>query len=62
MAKAELTYEKAYIELQKIVEEIESENVSLDNLSAKIKRAAELLNFCQTKLKSTEEEFIKFNL
>lgn len=55
----ELTYEKAYIELKQIAQEIETESVSVDVLAEKVKRASELINFCQTKLRSTEAEVNK---
>jgi exodeoxyribonuclease VII small subunit len=51
-----LTYETAYKELQKISAEIESESVSVDVLAEKVKRAAELIAFCQAKLRNTEAE------
>jgi exodeoxyribonuclease VII small subunit len=54
-----LTYQKAYEELMEITREIESEEVSVDDLSKKVKRAAELLEICNAKLKSTEEEVQK---
>ncbi|WP_291909457.1 exodeoxyribonuclease VII small subunit [Chitinophaga sp. CB10] len=52
----ELTYDAAYRELQEIAEEIEQETVSVDLLSEKVKRAAELIAFCQQKLRATETE------
>lgn len=51
-----LTYEAAYSELQQIASEIENEEVSVDVLADKVKRAAELISFCQNKLRSTELE------
>jgi len=54
--KQGLTYESAYTELKKIASEIESESVSVDILAEKVKRAAELISFCQSKLRNTEEE------
>jgi len=53
------TYESAYNELREITEEIESEHVSVDVLAAKVKRAAELIAFCQSRLRSTEAEVAK---
>ena len=50
------TYEAAYKELQQIAREIENETVSVDVLAAKVKRASELITFCQNKLRSTEME------
>jgi exodeoxyribonuclease VII small subunit len=54
-----LTYEAAYKELAAIAKEIESETVSVDVLAQKVKRASELINYCQTKLRSTEAEVNK---
>jgi exodeoxyribonuclease VII small subunit len=54
-----LTYEEAYNELALIAKEIENESVSVDVLAKKVKRASELITFCQTKLKSTEAEVNK---
>lgn len=51
-----LTYKDAYEELEAIAEEIENESVPIDLLAEKVKRAAELIAFCQTKLTSTEKE------
>jgi exodeoxyribonuclease VII small subunit len=54
--KKALTYEEAYEELKEIAADIESEAVSVDVLAEKLKRASFLLEFCKTKLKSTEQE------
>ena len=54
-----LTYEAAYQELAAIAREIESESVSVDILAEIVKRAAELITYCQTKLRSTEAEVNK---
>lgn len=54
-----VTYEAAYSELKKIADEIASESVSVDVLAAKVKRASELITFCQTKLRATEQEVNK---
>lgn len=50
------TYESAYRELQQIAKEIETESVSVDVLAEKVKRASELIAFCQEKLRKTEVE------
>ena len=57
--EANLTYEAAYKELAQIAKEIENETVSVDVLAQKVKRASELITFCQIKLKSTEAEVNK---
>ncbi|OYT15710.1 MAG: exodeoxyribonuclease VII small subunit [Bacteroidetes bacterium 4572_77] len=51
-----ITYESALNELQNIVAEIEGEEIGIDELSKKVKRAAELLKTCQQKLRQTEED------
>lgn len=55
MAKQE-SYETAYQELVQIVKGIESENIDIDSLSEKVKRAEKLITICKEKLKVTEEE------
>ncbi len=55
----ELTYSKAAEELEAIVKEIEDENIAVDTLSEKVKRAARLIQFCRGKLRGTEEEVEK---
>ncbi len=53
---AKLTYDKAFAELNKILDELQSDNVSIDKLAAKSKKANELLAFCKNKLRQIEEE------
>ncbi|GGC60462.1 hypothetical protein GCM10011387_12610 [Pedobacter quisquiliarum] len=52
----EITYESAYQELEDITRAIENEAVSVDVLALKVKRASFLIEFCQKKLRQTEEE------
>lgn len=52
----ELNYTKAFEELQEIVSEIEGGEISVDELSEKVKRAAFLINICKKKLSSTEAD------
>ncbi|MBL0052910.1 MAG: exodeoxyribonuclease VII small subunit [Bacteroidetes bacterium] len=54
--KSKLTYQKAYNELAKLVEEIEDETMQLDTLAEKIKQANELIKYCEKKLRSIENE------
>lgn len=49
-------YTEAYEELQLIVSEIERGEISVDELSGKVKRAAILIKICKKKLSSTEED------
>ena len=59
MMEKTLTYEAAAKELALIAKEMEDETITVDELAAKVKRAAELIEFCQAKLKSTEAEVAK---
>ena len=52
----EPNYTEAYEELQNIVSEIEGGEISVDELSGKVKRAALLIKICKNKLTSTEED------
>jgi len=52
-------YTEAFQELQEIVVEIEQGEISVDELSEKVKRAALLIKTCRTKLASTEEDVNK---
>ncbi|MEA3478179.1 MAG: exodeoxyribonuclease VII small subunit [Bacteroidota bacterium] len=50
------TYQAAFEELEAIVNEIERGEISVDELSEKVKRAAKLIKICKNKLSSTEED------
>lgn len=52
----ELKYTEAFDELQRIVADLEDGEISVDELSLKIKRASELIKICKQKLVSTEED------
>jgi exodeoxyribonuclease VII small subunit len=54
--KEELNYTNAFQELQLIVNEIEQGEISVDELSEKVKRATTLIKFCKLKLTTTEED------
>ncbi len=51
-----MNYEAAFSELQLIVKEIENGTISVDELSKRVKRAAELIKICREKLENTEKE------
>ncbi len=53
------TYTEAYQELQKLVDLLENAEISVDELSEKIKRATELIKICENKLSSAETEVAK---
>lgn len=52
----EINYKEAFEELQQIVVDIEDGEISVDELSIKVKRASELIRICKGKLTSTEED------
>jgi len=49
-------YSEAIEELENIVAEIENEDISVDQLSDKVKRASELIRICKNVLFKTEAE------
>ena len=51
-----MKYEEALKELQQIMTQLQEEQVSIDDLSQQVKRAAELIQHCRTKLRETEED------
>ncbi|MEJ5228026.1 exodeoxyribonuclease VII small subunit [Thermodesulfovibrio sp.] len=55
----ELNYSNAIKELEEILRYIESQEIDVDILVEKVKRATELIRFCKGKLKSAEEELQK---
>lgn len=54
--KTELNYDAAIEELEEIINGLEDESIGVDELSDRIKRAAELIQFCKAKLYRTDEE------
>ncbi|MBU2887934.1 exodeoxyribonuclease VII small subunit [Gilvimarinus agarilyticus] len=57
MAKKKLSsYNEAYEELQTISAKLESGEADIDQLTVLVKRAKELVKFCQDKLRATESE------
>ncbi|MBN2236978.1 MAG: exodeoxyribonuclease VII small subunit [Bacteroidales bacterium] len=50
------TYSAALEELESIIQEIENEEINIDDLSLKVKRASVLLKFCKEKLRTTEKD------
>jgi exodeoxyribonuclease VII small subunit len=49
-------YAEAFEELQQIVSDIEEGAITVDELSAKVKRASELIRICKTKLTTVETD------
>ncbi len=51
-----IKYTEAISELEAIVSEIENEDISVDDLAEKVKRASFLIKICKDKLTKTETE------
>lgn len=52
----QLTYEQAYAELTKILQTLQKHDLSLADMTAHLKRAKELIEFCREQLYLTEDE------
>lgn len=59
MNTKQTTYAQAADRLEEIVRQIESGTLVLDDLSAKVKEAADLVKFCKKKLQETDESIEK---
>lgn len=55
MAEKKVTYASAMAELEKIVSDIDSGEVDVDVLAAKVKRARELITFCSSRLRGAQD-------
>ena len=51
-----LTYNEAYEKLSAVVTEIEDDSIQLDTLAEKVKQAKELIDFCETRLRTIDQE------
>jgi len=59
MSKKSLKYNEAISELNQILEDLQSENIDVDEISGKVKRAIELIRICKDKIQKTEMEVKK---
>ena len=59
MSKKKLNYTESITELETIIQQIESGDLTVDELAEKVKNAADLVKTCQDKLRKTEEEINK---
>ena len=51
-----ISYESAAKELDNILAELKGENISIDKLAEKVERAAKLAEFCNERLRTTENK------
>jgi exodeoxyribonuclease VII small subunit len=54
--KNNLTFDKAFSELTKLVNQIEDDKIQVDTLSEKVKEANDLIKFCETKLRTINKD------
>jgi len=59
MSKKIFKYSEAVSELNTILLDLESERIDVDEVSAKVKKAVELIKFCRDKINKTELEVRK---
>jgi exodeoxyribonuclease VII small subunit len=53
---AKFSYDKAILEIETIIEEIENGSLNVDELSEKVKYVAQLIKSCKKKLTDTKAE------
>ena len=53
------SYKEALKELEELVVKIEDPSTNIEEISAEVKRALELVNYCQLQLRSYKEEIDK---
>lgn len=56
MSEKQISYNQTFEELQEILEDIKEQNIDVDKLSAKVKRAKELISICEKRIKQAEME------
>ncbi len=56
MAKKQIKYEEAISQIDEILKKIRTGEISVDELSAEVKRATELITLCRERLHKAEAE------
>ena len=59
--ETELTYTKAFAELQTIMQNLENGEVSIDDLQLQLAKAEELLWFCRSQLRESKAKLESFD-
>ncbi|MDY6326266.1 MAG: exodeoxyribonuclease VII small subunit [Bacteroidales bacterium] len=59
MKEKEISYTEAFEELKEIASRLESDEVAVDDLTEKMKRATYLMKVCKDKLRKIEEDVNK---
>lgn len=52
-----LSYEEAFAQLETVVGELEAPDINMDVAKERLKRAAELIDFCKKELAGYKEDF-----
>ena len=52
----EVSYSKAKEQLDQIINDLENDQITIDDLSKKVKEAKRLIELCKNKLRTTQEE------
>ena len=53
---ASKSFDKAFEQLQNIVDKLQGEDISIDKLSTELKKANELVKFCKDRLREVESD------
>ncbi len=61
MTKKTFSYKEAISEIEDIISKLENEEIDLDKLAEKVKRASELIRMCKENLKNTELDIEKIS-
>ena len=56
MNEKQISYNQAFEELERILEDIKERSIDVDELSNKVKRARELIDICEKRIKQVEME------
>lgn len=59
MAKEEKKYEEVFAQLEKLVQEIEKPERSLDSLEADVKKALEMISWCKEYIRTGKDKIDK---
>jgi exodeoxyribonuclease VII small subunit len=59
MAKLQMKYSDAVAEIEEILEQIETGELDVDDLTGKVKRVSQLIQICKAKLHEADEDIKK---
>lgn len=54
MAKQKFSYTEAIVQIEEIIDQLEHDELDIDVLSEKVKKATRLITACKNKLRETE--------